>query len=86
MMPRKRPVHVADSTKLTIDLKWLLLIAGALITTAGSAGVIVYQVNELGKATTELHAQADALKDQQRELDMRIKELAVTLRNKGVLQ
>jgi len=84
-MPRK-PVRVTDSTTLTVDLKWLLLIAGTLVTTAASAGVIVYQVDQLDKTTTALRTQADALKDQQRELDMRLKELAVTLRNKGVLQ
>jgi len=77
---------VTESTTVTIDLKWLLLIAGALVTTAGSAAVIVYQVDQLGKTTAALHLEADALSKQQFELDLRLKELAVTLRNKGVLQ
>jgi len=50
----KKPVRVTESTTVTIDLKWLLLIAGALVTTAGSAAVIVYQVDQLGKTTRQL--------------------------------
>lgn len=70
---------VSDRSVIRLDLKWAVFLVGLLISAAGSAGVLAYQVSELRR-------QVAALETQQRATERATVELAVTLKATGVIK
>lgn len=55
--------EISDRTAITIDLKWVILLVGLLISATGSSAVLVYQVSELRQDVATLEASAQKNRD-----------------------
>jgi len=70
---------IDDRAAVTIYLKWAVVLVGLLISTASSAGVMIYQLRELGQ-------KVEALEAQQKASERAIIETVTTLKVSGVIK
>lgn len=80
------PNTISESSAITIKVGWLITIVGLLMSLAGSAALLGYQVRELRTQASNLQAQIESMHKDQTSNREAIISLTATLQGQGVLK